>query len=118
MLGVFWDYDRTILESVWNCFGSIFELFVNKSGTSLELCWEYFGIMTESFWNHIGIILGVFLIYLGIIWESFRDQGHPGGYRRSWTQKVMPLSASIECKSSLEMLILHCVFEGRCHQIL
>jgi hypothetical protein len=62
--------------------------------------------MEEEVWRrHLGSIWARWEasgMVLEVIWESFRDPrgtqmdpGYPGGSRRSWTQKVMPISAKM-----------------------
>ena len=67
--------------------------------------------MEETSGEHLGALWEASGMVLGVIWESFREPGHPGGSRRSWTQKVMPFSARMQ--KSIKILSLHYAFEGQ-----
>ena len=64
-------------------------------------------IEDEAWRTHLGCICELSGNHMGRFWGSFqesfrhpratqRDPGHPGGPRRPWKQKVMPLSAKIQ----------------------
>ena len=86
-----------------------------------HIWWSYMMIIWESSGSHLGVIWGSSGRQLGVIWESFGN--HLGSiWETSGRMEAEEASGSqisyyvphsrTECKSSITILILRCVFEG------